>query len=223
LYNANRQAHTRQEKLKPRYDPRVFLALRFSRTTQERLIAVQDELRQHLHNWHFIQPENFHLTLRFFGDMPEEQVAHVQEVCTRLAPSLHPFSLHLNHVDYFGTPHSARVLYAGGEHSEGLDRLVDAIQKEFPGPRDQRTEFRPHVTLAKARAKMERTDEVLNSVALRRLREQGKIGKDTITIDAPTVHREFVLMETIWVGRSVEYGIREKFKLADDAALDLVS
>jgi len=209
--------------LKPRYDPRVFLALRFSRTTQERLLVVQTELRQHLHNWHFIQSENFHLTLRFFGEMAEEQIAEVDAQCKALAPTLHPFAMRLNHVDYFGTPHSARVLYAGGEPSDGLDNLVSAIQTAFPDPNDKRHEFRPHVTLAKARAKMERAIEVLNSVALRRLREQGKIGREAITIDAQTVHREFVLMETIWVGRSVEYEVREKYKLADDASLDLVS
>lgn len=219
-----RQAHTRQDELKPRYDPRVFLALRFSRTTQERLLAVQDELRQHLHNWHFIPPTNFHLTMRFFGEVPEEQISEIHTVCNRLSPTLQPFAMRLNHVDYFGTPHSARVLYAGGEHCDGLSKLVSAIQQEFPDLNDKRTEFRPHVTLAKARAKMERTEEVLNSVALRRLREQGKIGKDTIAIDSPTVHREFVLMETNWVGRSVEYSVREKYRLADDAAaLDLVS
>jgi 2'-5' RNA ligase len=210
--------------VKPRYDPRVFLALRFSRTTQDRLLAVQDELRPHLHNWHFIPPDNFHLTLRFFGEMSEEQIAQVDAKCKALSPELAPFALHLNHVDYFGTPQSARVLYAGGEQNDGLDALVGAIQREFPdASRDQRQGFRPHVTLAKARAKMERAVEVLNSVALRRLREQGRLGKDTITMDALTVHREFVLMETLWVGRSVAYEVREKYKLAEDAALDLVS
>lgn len=209
--------------MKPRYDPRMFLALRFSRTTQERLLAVQTELRQHLHNWHFIPPDNFHLTLRFFGEMQEEQIAQVNSACQQFAPSLAPFALHLNHVDFFGTPHSARVIYAGGEACEGLDRLVAAIRERFPDPNEKRTEFRPHVTLAKARQKMERAVEVLNSVALRRLREQGRLGKDTLTMDALTVHREFVLMETIWVGRSVEYEVRERYKLAEDAALDLVS
>lgn len=210
--------------MKPRYDPRVFLALRFSRTTQDKLLAMQDELRPHLHNWHFIPPENFHLTLRFFGEMPEERIAEVDAKCKEIAPTLIPFALHLNHVDYFGTPHSARVLYAGGDQNAGLDALVGAIQQLFPdASRDQRQVFRPHVTLAKARAKMERAVEVLNSVALRRLREQGRLGRDTITMDALTVHREFVLMETMWVGRSVEYEIRQKYKLAEDAALDLVS
>jgi RNA 2',3'-cyclic 3'-phosphodiesterase len=210
--------------LKPRYDPRVFLALRFSRTTQERLLAVQQELRTHLHNWHYIQPDNFHLTLRFFGEVTDACIDKINARCTELSPELHPFALHLNHVDFFGTPHNARVLYAGGEPSPGLDKLVAAIQDAFPDPRDQRQDFRPHVTLAKARQKMERSLEVLNSVALRRLREQGKIGPNAITIDAPTVHREFVLMETIWVGRAVEYAIRYKYPLADDkAALDLVS
>jgi 2'-5' RNA ligase len=174
----------------------VFLALRFSRTTQERLHSIQQELKQYLFNWHFIPDQNFHLTLRFFGDTPQEMINRIDDTCKRLAPQMHPFQLHLNHIDYFGSPSSARVLFADGDASPGLDRLVSEIRREFPEDADQRSEFRPHVTLAKARKDMERSMETRNAFALRRLREQGRIGPNPINVDTMTVHREFVLMET---------------------------
>jgi 2'-5' RNA ligase len=59
----------------------VFLALRFSRTTQERLHSIQQELKQYLFNWHFIPDQNFHLTLRFFGDTPQEMINRIDDTC----------------------------------------------------------------------------------------------------------------------------------------------
>jgi 2'-5' RNA ligase len=197
--------------VKPRLDPRVFLALRFSRTTQERLHAIQQELKQFLFNWHFIPDQNFHLTLRFFGDTPLDRIREINAQCNEIAADMHPFQLHLNRVDFFGSPSSARVLFASGDSSPGLSRLVAEIQRRFPNDMDQRSEFRPHVTLAKARKDMEQSLESRNAFALRRLREQGRIGPHPINLDTMTVHREFVMLETVWVGRTVEYELRSRY------------
>lgn len=202
--------------MKPRYDPRVFLALRFSRTAQERLHAVQEELRQYLLAWHFLPDHQFHLTLRFFGELPLEQIAGICEQCRAIAAARHTVSLTLNEVDYFGTPEEARVIFAGGQPSAGLSALVEAIEAAFPPPQaEQRRGFRPHVTLAKARKHMEPGLARANANVLRRLRELGRLGRDQLSLDMPTVHREFVLMETIWLGRRVEYEVRERFPLAE--------
>lgn len=202
--------------MKPRYDPRVFLALRFSRTAQERMHSVQEELQQYLLSWHFLPDHQFHLTLRFFGELPVEQIARVTEQCRGIAEGLHTFPLTLNQVDYFGTPEQARVIFAGGEPSAGLNELVEAIEAAFPSPEaEQRRGFRPHVTLAKARKHMEPGLTRANANVLRRLRELGRLGSSQISLDMSTVHREFVLMETIWLGRRVEYEVREKFPLGE--------
>jgi 2'-5' RNA ligase len=177
------------------------------------LRAAQLELKQYLQNWHFLPDHQFHLTLRFFGEVPEETVSVIDKTCQRLAPKLHPFALELNAIDFFGTPESARVLFAGGEPSAGLQALVDAIQDEFPDDADLRREFRPHVTLAKARKYLEPPLERINANVLRRLRELGRIGASPLGLNVSTVHREFVLMETIWVGRRVEYEIRNRYRL----------
>jgi len=173
---------------------------------------VQVELQQYLANWHFIPPPNFHVTLRFFGEVPESKITQVDAACRDLVTELHPLTLHWNVVDFFGSPRSARVLFIGAEDCVELKDLAGSISTVFPG-KDQRKEFRAHVTLAKARKHMEAGMARMNSNMLRRLRELGRIGPNPIEVDLDTVHREIVLMETIWVGRAVEYEVRERYRL----------
>lgn len=173
---------------------------------------VQVELQQYLSNWHFIPPVNFHVTLRFFGEIPEEKIKDIDAACCDIVRQLHPLTLHWNNVDFFGSPNSARVLFIGAEECEELKALAYRIMATFPG-KDQRKEFRAHVTLAKARKHMESGMARMNSNMLRRLRELGRIGPNPIEVDLTTVHREIVMMETIWVGRAVEYEVREHYPL----------
>ena len=104
------------------------------------------------------------------------------------------------------------MLFIGAEECDELKALANRIMATFPG-KDQRKEFRAHVTLAKARKHMESGMARMNSNMLRRLRELGRIGPNPIEVDLTTVHREIVMMETIWVGRAVEYEVRAHYPL----------
>jgi 2'-5' RNA ligase len=197
--------------MKPRYDPRVFLALCLSRITQDKLALLQEQLSPQLINWHWIPALNFHLTLRFFGEVEEPRLPEIDAACRELSPQLSPFQFNINKLDFFGKPEHARVLFATGDLTSGMLSLVKAINSRFPeNSADQRREFRPHITLAKARKFMEPRDEARNARVLAKLREQGPPD----SLDLNTVHREFVLMETLWVGRTVEYQVRERYPLS---------
>jgi RNA 2',3'-cyclic 3'-phosphodiesterase len=193
-----------------RYDPRVFLALTVSRTAQERLGIIQAELRKYLTSWHFVPVPNFHLTLRFFGEVPEPSIGALDARCRELAPRCAPFSLHFNRLDYYGEPQAARVLYFGAEDSPELAKLAQAVWQAFPDDSERRR-FSPHITLAKARKQLEPSIERSNANMLQRLRDLGRVGPEPLNIDVTTVHRELVLMETVWVGRAVEYEVRERY------------
>ncbi|MCC7477888.1 RNA 2',3'-cyclic phosphodiesterase [bacterium] len=196
--------------MRPRYDPRVFLALCFSRITQDKLAALQQQLRPQLTNWHWIPPYNTHLTLRFFGEVQESVVADIDAGCREIAPKLSPFQFNITRIDFFGKPEHARVLFATGDITSGMLSLVKALQARFPEQgEEQRREFRPHITLAKARKSMDFRDEAKNARVLARLRDQGP----PEGLDLNTVHRELVLMETVWVGRAVEYQSRARYPL----------
>jgi RNA 2',3'-cyclic 3'-phosphodiesterase len=98
----------------------------------------------------WIDPGNFHLTLRFIGEITEDVAADVDEALVQL--EARPFSLQLAGTGVFGgnRPHT---LWVGVERDPDLARLRDRIEQALiraglaPEPR----KFAPHVTLARLR------------------------------------------------------------------------
>lgn len=199
--------------VKPRYDPRIFLALTLSRTIQARLGEIQAELQSYLASWHYIPHINFHMTLRFIGDMPEEEIPHITEQCSAITKRHNPVTLHWHKLDFFGAPQTARVIFAAAADNPALTKFASEISAVIPGTDEPRA-FHPHITLAKARRQMDPNAVARNANMLRRLKELGRIGPNPLEVDLTTVHREVVLMETVWIGRAVEYVIRDRFPFA---------
>ena len=52
---------------------RLFLSVNFDETTKERFQKIQNRMREYGLG-RFTPPENFHMTMVFFGEMPEELV-----------------------------------------------------------------------------------------------------------------------------------------------------
>jgi 2'-5' RNA ligase len=202
--------------MKPRYDPRVFLALTISPSNKQRLGALQAIFKPVLESWHFIPLENFHVTLRFYGEIAEEEIGGIGAACREIAASLPPFTLEWNGVDYFGSPKTARVLFAAAKTNDRLTQLTQQLEHIGPAAEHPRRDFTPHITLAKARTQMDAASARASMNVLARLREQHKVGAQAIELAMNTVHLEFVLMETVWVGRHVQYVIRENYTLGGE-------
>ena len=99
----------------------------------------------------WIDPDNYHITLRFIGDVDRQTADEVADSLDRLANSLR-FSIRLTHLGTFGGD-KPRALFAGVEPSEALSRLQAAhervLQKAGLAPEGRK--FVPHVTLARLR------------------------------------------------------------------------
>ena len=126
--------------------PRLFTALEIPRDAALSLSL----LRGGLPGARWIDVENYHMTLRFFGDI-EGHVA--DEIANALDRVRRPtFQLRLAGVGAFGgkKPHS---VWAGVEASPDLTALqgeIERICQRFGVPADPR-KFTPHVTLARLR------------------------------------------------------------------------
>lgn len=98
----------------------------------------------------WVDPGNFHLTLRFIGEIAEDIAADVDDALSRLRARR--FMLQIAGTGVFGggTPHS---LWAGVERTPELAGLRDKVEQTLiriglpPEPR----KFAPHVTLARLR------------------------------------------------------------------------
>ncbi|MGA7260269.1 MAG: RNA 2',3'-cyclic phosphodiesterase [Stellaceae bacterium] len=98
----------------------------------------------------WVDPGNFHLTLRFIGEIGEDVAADIDDALSRLRARR--FTLEITGTGVFAGE-KPRSLWAGVERSPELTRLRDKVEQALirvglaPEPR----KFSPHVTLARLR------------------------------------------------------------------------
>jgi 2'-5' RNA ligase len=124
---------------------RLFVGIGFPPELKLRLSM----LRSGMPGAKWVDPGNFHLTLRFIGEIGEDIAADIDDALSRLRARR--FALQVAGVGVFGDkPHS---LWAGIERTVELVGLRDKVEQALirvglpPEPR----KFAPHVTLARLR------------------------------------------------------------------------
>jgi 2'-5' RNA ligase len=102
-------------------------------------------------NW--VDPGNFHVTIRFIGETDEGVAADIDAALARTrAPA---FSLTVAGVGIFGTSDKPRTLYAAVDKCDGLlllQQRVEAALVRVGLPPDMRR-YQPHVTLARIKGR----------------------------------------------------------------------
>lgn len=99
----------------------------------------------------WVDPEDYHLTLRFIGDVDRNMAEDVADSLDHLSDSLH-FPIRLTHLGSFGGD-KPRALYVGVEPNESLLRLQAAHERmiQRAGLPAEGRKFVPHITLARLR------------------------------------------------------------------------
>src|ERR671938_2153776 len=97
----------------------------------------------------WVEPGNFHVTLRFIGEVDEGRAADIDEALAEIrAPR---FELAVAGVGIFGTAAKARMLWAGVEKNPALLHLHDKVESALMrlGLEPEERRYTPHVTLAR--------------------------------------------------------------------------
>lgn len=99
----------------------------------------------------WIDPENYHITLRFIGDVDNHTANEVSYELDRLSHS-DAFRIRLSHLGAFGGD-KPRALYAGIENNAALQQLQAAQERVLRrvGLEPEGRKFVPHVSLARLR------------------------------------------------------------------------
>ncbi|MFA6999005.1 MAG: RNA 2',3'-cyclic phosphodiesterase [Victivallaceae bacterium] len=108
-------------------------------------------LRHDRINW--VPLHNMHLTLKFFGEVHDEQVEAIDEVLQQVADRHKPFEMELFSTGIFGSSYDPRVVWFGIRHSEHISALAtDVLDAVVPLDflRD-RQNFRPHLTIGRVK------------------------------------------------------------------------
>jgi RNA 2',3'-cyclic 3'-phosphodiesterase len=98
----------------------------------------------------WVPPENYHLTLRFIGELEPWRAQEVDEALAAIRGAK-PFELLLRGVGTFEKGGRIHALWLGAERSEGLLHLRRKVETALQrsGLEPERRSFAPHVTLAR--------------------------------------------------------------------------
>lgn len=131
---------------------RLFVAAALPADLVERLDAALGVRGQEL-RW--VPPEQWHITLSFYGEVPDDVVPRLVERLERATSRAEPMSLALQGAGTFPRQAArARVVWLGVTGAvEPLSRLADrcAAAARREGIKVEERSFRPHLTLARAR------------------------------------------------------------------------
>ena len=140
--------------------PRLFTAIEIPKDVGDSLAM----LRGGLPGARWIEPENFHLTLRFIGDINDALANDIASLLDGI--SRKSFELQLDGLSSFGG-NKPRAIVASVAPTRALTELQaehESIMKRMRVPADGR-KFTPHVTLARLRDS--RPEEVAEYLAAR--------------------------------------------------------
>lgn len=102
----------------------------------------------------WVEPERIHLTLRFLGNTPVEQIDFISAALDEVASAHTPFSLSLDRLGCFPNERRPRVIWVGlkGEVDE-LDALKHGLDEVLAplGWDPEHRRFHAHLTLGRAK------------------------------------------------------------------------
>lgn len=129
---------------------RIFVGLDIQSGIRQRISEFMTEMQELAPDVRWVTPESLHVTLKFIGEKPDQDVAGVQNKLGEIAAS--GFNIAFRGSGFFPTPRSARVFWVGIEAPPSLSELagqIDAALAEVGIPKENRA-FSPHLTLARA-------------------------------------------------------------------------
>jgi 2'-5' RNA ligase len=135
---------------------RTFVAIPLPESVRAHLEALQQRLRSGpggaAGRW--VRPEGIHLTLKFLGDVPEEEVPRICRAVEGACRGQRAFEIGVGGLGCFPNARRPRVVWAGVREESGrlddLQRVVEGALETLGYRREGRA-FRPHLTLARIR------------------------------------------------------------------------
>lgn len=133
---------------------RTFIAVAIAKSVRERLVALQNQLRAAAQQVKWVEPENLHLTLKFLGEVGEQDLYAVCKAAEQAVTDRAPFQMNMAGVGAFPNPNRPRVIWAGvWQGAPEITSIHESLEQVFRVqgyPREDRP-FTPHLTLGRMR------------------------------------------------------------------------
>jgi RNA 2',3'-cyclic 3'-phosphodiesterase len=138
---------------------RAFLAIELPDSLRPGLAQVQGELKRSGAEVRWVPVGNIHLTLKFFGNVPDDEIGSLALAAREAAAAAAPFQLQVTGAGAFPSPKAPRVVWVGlGGGLVPLTQLFYRLEKAFAtlGYLPEGRAFNPHLTLGRVKSPVNR-------------------------------------------------------------------
>jgi 2'-5' RNA ligase len=137
---------------------RTFIAVELPEDIRIAIQQVQQALKKYRLNFRWVRPESIHLTLKFLGNIPPEDIQTVAKTLNDVAKVYDIFELRGSGVGVFPSIKNPRVLWAGVGGSirtlQSVQSMLDNRLSEL-GFEKERRPFKGHLTLGRAKGRID--------------------------------------------------------------------
>jgi RNA 2',3'-cyclic 3'-phosphodiesterase len=135
---------------------RTFIAIPTPDDVRQTLTDIQTVLKSANAEVKWEPPEKLHITLRFLGDVEENQLPLLMADCSKAICNLFSFSLIYGGLGCFPDTRNPRIIWAGSHNDDGtlirIKKEIDDTVLRFGIARESRL-FQPHITLARVKGR----------------------------------------------------------------------
>jgi RNA 2',3'-cyclic 3'-phosphodiesterase len=138
---------------------RAFLAIDLLDSLRPGLAQVQGELKRSGAEVRWVPVGNIHLTLKFFGNVPDDEIGTLALAAREVAAAATPLELRVTGAGAFPNPRAPRVVWVGlGGEVAALTQLFYRLEKAFAvlGYPPEGRAFNPHLTLGRVKSPVNR-------------------------------------------------------------------
>ena len=134
---------------------RAFLAIDLPAAWRPGLALLIQELKKSGAEVRWVPPGNIHLTLKFFGNVPDDEIEALAQAAREASAETAPLQLQVTGAGAFPSPNAPRVVWLGlGGDMVPLTQLFYRLEKAFAAlgyPPEGRA-FNPHLTLGRVKS-----------------------------------------------------------------------
>ncbi|MDO5860606.1 RNA 2',3'-cyclic phosphodiesterase [Methanobrevibacter sp.] len=166
---------------------RAFLAIDVDEDIKAKMYKIIKEFKQIDANIKYVDLENIHLTLKFFGEIDSEGIELLSSKIESVVSNFDKFTIKIKGCGAFPNTNRIKVIWLGIDGDEVIKQLHDELDKEFVKIGfDKDKKFSSHLTIgrmrnAKGKNKVKSTIEEFSEV------EVGQMDVDRIILKKSTL------------------------------------
>lgn len=138
---------------------RTFIALELPKEIKDSLADIQEQLRASAADVKWVKPENIHLTLKFLGDINEQQLTQIISILEEIGRDKLSFDISLSTLGAFPKITFPRVIWVGIDKGDNETQDIAQVLEEKIAkvgiPREDRP-FSSHITIGRLRSGLNR-------------------------------------------------------------------